>query len=297
VKKPPTALRLFIAALCVATVAHAQDRRKNPTSKLYVADTKGETQIDTGKEIDDLTKKSVYNAQGTVLETKPDSNASVVLSNGTGIYIDVGTRLEIRRFEQESFRPNRNDVEDEPSISTTQLFLDHGVIGISTSKMVAGSTMEFETSLASAWMRGRQCVVMSGDGITVISMVQGDAEVQAGPLDTPRTVKNGQQIIITPGKTGERNNVLIQDIPDGAIAESRLWLNERVLTANDSRQLVYFEVQGRKGGDGSIALFDGANGTAASSSTDSGSDIVGVPVVPVVPPITPTVSAANLSSR
>src|SRR5580658_8250642 len=135
--KTPTAFRLLIAALCVASVAHAQERKKNPTSKIYVADTQGDTQIDTGKEIDDLTKKSVYNAEGTTLESKPNSTVSVVLSNGTGVYIVV-----IKKFQQESFRPNRSDIEDEPSISTTQVFVDHGTIGISTSKLVAGSTME-----------------------------------------------------------------------------------------------------------------------------------------------------------
>src|SRR5580658_9283458 len=124
--KTPTAFRLLIAALCVASVAHAQERKKNPTSKIYVADTQGDTQIDTGKEIDDLTKKSVYNAEGTTLESKPNSTVSVVLSNGTGVYIDVNTRVVIKKFQQESFRPNRSDIEDEPSISTTQVFVDHG---------------------------------------------------------------------------------------------------------------------------------------------------------------------------
>jgi hypothetical protein len=291
---PPAALRLFIAALCVCSVARAEDHKKSPSSKVYVAETQGDTQIDTGKEIDDLTKTSVYNAEGTTLETKPHSTASVVLSNGTGIFIDFDTRIMVRKFEQESFRPNRSDIDDEPSVSTTHLFVDHGVIGVSTSKMAAGSTMVYETSLASAWIRGRQAVIMSGDNLTVISMVQGDAEVQAGPLDTPHSIKNGRQIIIKPGKTGERNFVQVQDIPDGEMEEARIWLNQRVLTADAARKLVYFEVQARKG-DGSITLFDGADG--ASSSQNSGSEIVGVPVVPVNPPIQPTVSAANLSSR
>ena len=108
-------------------MASAQERRKNPTSKLYVADQLGEAQIDTGTEIDDLTKKSVYNAEGRSIETKANSNASVVLSNGTGIYFDVETRVKISTFQQEAFRPNRADVEDEPSISTTHLMVEHGV--------------------------------------------------------------------------------------------------------------------------------------------------------------------------
>jgi hypothetical protein len=283
-------LRYFIAALCIATVAHAQARKKNPTSKLYVADTVGDTQIDIGTEIDDLTKKSVYNAEGTIIDTKVNSNASVVLSNGTGIYFDVDTRVVIKAFEQESFRPNRTDIEDEPSLSNTKLYVDHGVIGVSTSKLVAGSTMMYETSLATAFIRGRQAVIVAQDNLTVISMVQGEATVQAGPLDRPHLVKNHQQIIIHPGKPGEANIVEIQDIPDGISEDAEQWLEERVLTADSARKLVYFETQARAGSDGSITLFDGASGSA-------GNEIVAVPVVPSNPTVQPNVSPANLTSR
>jgi hypothetical protein len=274
-------LRYFIAALCIATVAHAQARRKNPTSKLYVADTVGDTQIDTGTEIDDLTKKSVYNAEGTT---------SVVLSNGTGIYFDVDTRVQIRTFEQEAFRPNRSDLEDEPSLSSTKLYIDHGVIGVSTSKLVAGSTMVYETSLATAFIRGRQAVILAEDNLTVISMVQGEATVQAGPLDRSRLVKNQQQIIIRPGRPGEANLVEIRDIPDGSDVDFEQWLQERVLTADAARKLVYFETQARTGSDGGISLFDGANNAA-------GNEIVAVPVVPSNPTVDANVSPANLTSR
>ena len=140
-KKPRTSLRLLVALLCIGAVARAQGQGKNPASKLFIAETNGDTQIDTGKEIDDLTKKSVYRAEGTVIETKPNSNVSLVLSNGTGIYADVNTRLEIRGFQQEPFKPNRTDMDDEPSISKTYLYLDYGVIGVSTSNLAAGSTM------------------------------------------------------------------------------------------------------------------------------------------------------------
>jgi len=283
-------LRYLIAAICVATVAHAQSR-KNPTSKLYVADTVGDTQIDTGTEIDDLTKSSVYNAEGRIIETKANSNASIVLSNGTGLYFDVDTRAEIKTFEQEAFRPSRSDVEDEPSISNTRVYVDHGVIGVSTSKLVAGSTMICETSLATAFLRGRQAVVLARDNLTVISMVQGDATVQCGPLGRPLEVKNGQQIIVRPGKTGEANLAVIQEIPDGGEDNARGWLDQRVLTADAARKLVYFEVQARKGSDGDITLFDEA------AAPDTNKEIVPVAVVPVNPPLGPIVSAANLTSR
>jgi len=282
-------LSLSIAALCVAGVARAQDHKKNPTSKIYVADMEGDSQIDTGKEIDDLTKKSVYNAEGTAIETKAHSNASVVLSNGTGIYFDVDTRVEVRTFLQDAFRPNRSDIEDEPSISRTHLFIDHGVIGVSTSKMVAGSTMQYDTSLASAWIMGRQAVIDSEDKFTVISMVQGDASVQAGTLGRSHQIKNGQQAIVTPGNTPDENFVTIQEIPPGDAPNARNWLEERVLTADSARKLVYFEVQARKGSSGDISLFDEA------AAPESNQVIVPVPVVSVNPPLGPVVSAANLS--
>jgi len=283
-------LRYLIAAICVATVAHAQSR-KNPTSKLYVADTVGDTQIDTGTEIDDLTKSSVYNAEGRIIETKANSNASIVLSNGTGLYFDVDTRAEIKTFEQEAFRPSRSDVEDEPSISNTRVYVDHGVIGVSTSKLVAGSTMICETSLATAFLRGRQAVVLARDNLTVISMVQGDATVQAGPLDRGHLVRNKQQIIIRPGKPGEPYLIEIQDIPPGGSEDSEQWLEERVLVSDGARKLVYFEVQARAGTDGGISLFDGTGGTSTS-----GNEIVAVPVVPSTPTVQTNVSPANLTN-
>jgi hypothetical protein len=165
------------------------------------------------------------------------------------------------------------------------------VIGISTSKLVAGSTMEYDTSLASAFIRGRQAVIVADDNLTVISMVQGEATVQAGPLDTPHLVKNRQQIIVRPGNPGEANIVEIQDIPEGTQEDAEQWLEERVLTADAARKLVYFEVQARKGSDGDITLFDGGADDAA------GKEIVPVPVVPANPTVQPNVSPANLISR
>jgi hypothetical protein len=284
--------------LCIAAVARADAPKKSPTSKLYVADAVGENLIDTGVEVDDLTKKSVYNAAGTIVETKPNSNTSIVLSNGTGIFVDVNTRVHIKAFEQEAFRPNRSDMEDEPSISKTHLFVEKGVIGIATSKLVAGSTTVFDTPLASAVIHGRKAVILSEDNLTVISMIQGEATVQAGPLDRPRLVKNHQQIVVRPGKPGEADIVEVQDIPDGADEDAYQWLEERVVSADNARKLVYFEVQARKGSDGSVSVFDAASNDTSGQATGSpGNEIVAVPVAPVNPTVQPNVSPANLISR
>jgi hypothetical protein len=298
-------LRACAAMVCTATLMHAQAGKPSPRSKLYVADLSGDTEIDTGKEIDDLSKKAVYNAEGASIETKSNSNASVVLSNGTGVFFDVSTHVKFTTFKQEAFKPSRSDLDDEPSVSLTRVFVDYGVVGISTSNQAPGSTMVYETSLATASIRGRQAVIVAKENLTVISMVQGEATVQAGPLDRPHLVKNHQQIIIRPGKQDEQNIVEIQDIPDGSIEDDMAWLEERVLTADAARKLVYFEVQPLKqnitvfsgGGTTTVAgASSGGGSTSSVSGSDSDSEIVAVPVVPANPPVQPVVSPANLTN-
>ncbi|HMD61462.1 MAG TPA: hypothetical protein VKG78_08530 [Opitutaceae bacterium] len=284
-------LRMVTAAFCAGAAAHAQTSMRNPTSKIYVADTEGESQVDAGQKISVLEKKAVYKGEGSAIVTKANSNASIVLSNGIGIYFDVSTRTEIRGFVQAPFRPNRTDMDDEPSISRTDMFIDYGVVGVSTSKMAAGSTLLFESSLATADVHGRQAVFQVGDNVTTISLLLGDATVQAGPLDRSREIQGGQQVIVRPGKPGQPNAVEIRDIPDGRLEGQREWLYERVLAADSARKLVYFEMQSVNESDGKITLFDGEEKAGTKLN------IVPVPVTPVEPPVEPTVSAANLFSR
>ena len=129
------------AGLILPSLATAAQVKKNPTSKIYVADVDGEAEIDTGDRVDDLTKKSVYSAQGAVIETKEKAVDAMVFSNGTGIFFDEETRVEVKRFDQEPFLPNRSDMDVEPSISQTQAYLPRGTVGICPSKLVAGSSM------------------------------------------------------------------------------------------------------------------------------------------------------------
>ena len=77
-------LAVCISAVCVSNAA---GNRKNPTSKVFVAESKGEAQIDTGEKIEDLTVKSAYSAEGTSIETKADSSDTMVFSNGSSIII------------------------------------------------------------------------------------------------------------------------------------------------------------------------------------------------------------------
>ncbi len=282
--------RLAVAAACMAAVARAAGPGHGPVSKIYVADIEGETEIDAGKGAGLLLKKGVYRGEGTSIVTKPNSNASIVLSNGTGLYFDVSTRTGIRAFVQAPFKPNRTDMEEEPSVSRTHMVIEAGVVGVSTSRMAAGSTLLLETPLAAAEIRARQVVIETNDDWTKISIFDGGADVRTGDPGDLYVLKAGQQMIVRPGKPGRPNIVSIETISEGTNEGQRVWLFERVLTADAARKLVYFYTQSGKDDD-SVTLFDG------SAAGEGDPRIVVVPVVPATPPVQPTVSAANLFSR
>jgi hypothetical protein len=276
-----------LAALCLATAALAQAPARGPMSKIYVADTEGNPEITSGKGITTLAKKAVYRGEGTSIETKADSNASIVLSNGTGLYFDVRTRTGIRSFVQEPFRPNRTDMDDEPSISRTHLVIDSGVLGLSTSRMAPGSALLLETALASIEVHGRQAVVQAADEGTIVSLFDGGATIRAGSLATPYEIKADQQLVVRPGRPGQPETVEISDLADGHGEGQRAWLYERVLIAEAARKLVYFYMESGPA-DNSVTLFEGG------IEGEGEPRIVVVPVIPPTPPVQPTVSAANL---
>jgi len=294
-----------VAALLPA-LANAQNK-KNPASKFYVADVEGEAQIDTGTKVDDLNKQSVYNAEGTVIETKANSVNAMVFSNGTGIFFDQDTRVEMKRFDQEPFVPNRTDMDTEPSVSQTQVYLPRGTVGLCTSKLVAGSSMVYRTPLGSVNIRGGKVVIQNENGSTKISMLEGDSTVLAGSVDRGgHPLQNGQQAIITPGAGGGAPQVHVQNIP----ANEQSALEGKVTMACTAKKTVYFEVQTRSAGTSqSLGLATGPSGLASRfSSSEAGTPktnatttalqqvIVAVPVVPSNLPVQFDASQSTVGS-
>jgi hypothetical protein len=279
-RKNITALLLLCtAAFGIAPVAGAQDQKKNPAGKIYVTSTNGDTHINNGVRVDSVTEKSTYTAEGTVIETKANSDVSIVLSNGTGICLSGNTRVQIRTFKQEAFRPGRTDMQEEPSVSHTQIFVEYGAIGISTSDLAAGSTMEIDTPDASAALHGGQAVIQVGDNLTEISMVQGSATVSVGPSGDSSVVNSGQQLETHTAGPGHANVVEVLDLPAGKTAGSvQQSLEAMVTTASDATRQVYFNVQtpraGSTAGSGSTSGSAGARVSAGApgSATAPGSD-------------------------
>lgn len=233
---------LMILSLSLLTSVSFAAGLKNPTSKLYIADLEGQSEIDTGERIDDIRNKSVHNAQGTIIETKADSNNSMVFSNGTGVFLDEDTRLEVQRFSQEPFTPNRTDLETEPSISQTRNYIPRGRVGICAPRMVAGSSMVYATPHASAAIRGKKVVVQADDFETTISSVEGEVTIKGDAAGGGgRTIKGGEQAVIRQ-LPGQAPMIIIQPIPD----DQREMIEDKVTMACNARRTVYFDVAKKK---------------------------------------------------
>ncbi|HEY0946705.1 MAG TPA: hypothetical protein VGD81_15605 [Opitutaceae bacterium] len=279
-----TCALLALGSLSLAASAEAAGK-KNPTSKLYVTDVEGKAEIDTGERIEDITKKSVYTAQGTVIETKPNATNAMVFSNGAGVFFDPDTRIEVKRFVQEPFSPNRTDLEVEPSISQTQISIARGAVGLCTSKLVAGSRMVYSTPHASVSIRGKKVVIEADEYETRISLLEGDVTVRGGDSDVGgQTLRGGQQAVIR-RPPGEPPTFQVQPIPDAQQAA----LDDKVSQACMARRTVYFEVADRKDENDPEASPE----SVFATDDEPGQEIEPVEVVPADLPVQFTISPSS----
>jgi hypothetical protein len=235
--------------LLVASPADAQaPRRSNPTSKLYVAELAGASSIDDGKSIQPLKKDGMLDAEGTAVETRPEASLSLVLSNGTAMHVGSATRIEFKRFLQEPFAPNRNDLDIEPSLSQLNVRLARGSVGLCTAKPAAGSSMVFQTPQATITIQGRRLFMETNESETRVALLEGDVTVIGEPAKGGAVLVAGQQAVIHQEAAGAAATVTITKIPE---AES-VRLDEAISLACISRRTVYFESVPRNG-DGTTA--------------------------------------------
>jgi hypothetical protein len=257
----------FLAALTFTPVGRSADRAVHgPEGKIFVASVEGDSQVTSADKIEKLSTKSVFLAQGTAIETKARSTLAMVFSNGTGVFMDQNSYIEVRRFQQEPFVPNRTDLKREPSVSQTQVFHPRGTIAVCTGYLAPGSTMAYVSPLGSIRLHSGRMVMESDGDLTKISLLLGEGTVRGGELDLGGKVLHaGEQAFIRPGPPGQANLVQIQKIPPAELAP----LEEKAGIACDARKTVFFE-------------------------TDSSGAIMAVPVVPANLPVKATVSPSQL---
>lgn len=242
------ALVQFCTLLALSgAVAFAQtsSKRKSPTSKFYVAEVNGFAQVNTGEKIEDLTEKSVFDAEGTVIETKPDSENALVMSNGTGIYFSPNTKLTVKRFTQEPFSPNRTDLESEPSVSQTRTELSRGSVGLCTGKLVAGSSMSYDTphGMINILSQNTQKIAIEVfDSKTVITVFEGAVTLRGDNMAGGESLSPGQQAVIISRGVNQPPEITIGPIPSDEMGR----LENMVNGACQARKKVYFDTAERQ---------------------------------------------------
>ncbi len=242
----PKAFVTFCILLALSgTTLFAQSTRRNPTSKFYVADVQGFSQVNTGERIEDLTEKSVFDAEGTIIETKPDSTNAIVLSNGVGLNFMEDTKLVVRRFLQEPFQPNRLDLETEPSVSQTRAQLVRGSLGICSGKLIAGSSMVYETphgTVSLLSQNTQKAAIEVGEDHTTVTLFEGAITLRGDNMAGGESLQPGQQAVIRPRGANQPPEITIGPIP----SDQAQRLEDMVNGACQARRKVYFDITERE---------------------------------------------------
>ncbi|HET7536249.1 MAG TPA: FecR domain-containing protein [Candidatus Didemnitutus sp.] len=265
--KTPTQFILLAAiAAVVSATGLAQDKKKGPTGKFYVAQATGDVQVVADGRVFVPKQGSAFNAPGSVIETGKGAKQAVVYSNGSAMFLDQNTRVEIGRFVQEPFRTDRGTTDTEPSISQTEIFLAQGSVGICAGGALSGTTVTYNTPQASINVRGRRLVIDASREQTTVSALEGDITIRTGAQDqSGQVIHAGEQAIIRSGLSGQPPSIHISALDQAALATAEA----SAMQACGARKTVSFET------------VDGAG---------EGSDIEAHPTVPATPPVNITVS-------
>jgi len=285
---------LLLSALALSVLvptAFAQrqlGKKKGPTAKIYIADAQGESQIENGEKIYTLRQATAFDAPGSVIETKAGSHNAVVYSNGTGMFVDESTRVEIERFTQQPFQPNQASTLDsnyEPSMSQSDVFLSHGAVGICTNQLLSGSSMIYSTSIAGVNIRGGKLVIEAHPDETYVDLLEGDVTVRSTGKDVGgQILRAGERAVIRPASApGLEPIISIMPIPQ----EARKRDDERVEIACAARKSVTFEA---------IARSTEENSGDEEAGAEADQEIVAKPAVPAEPPANIVISPYKIGN-
>ncbi|HVT74259.1 MAG TPA: FecR domain-containing protein [Lacunisphaera sp.] len=319
-------LSLGIVATPSAFAQRQLGKKRGPTSKMYIAQAKGETVIRSGDRVYTAQQASAFDAPGTVIETKDNAQTALVYSNGVSMTIAANSRVEVKRFEQEPFEAGKELVSDshaEPSTSQSEIHLAHGGVGITTSEFATGSTMVCTTPLGSINIRGGNISIKTTDDETIIDLLDGSATVFGGDSDPAgTTMQPGERIILRRPGMNKPPIFFAMSIPPDDLAAAK----DLVAIASHARATVTFEVIEKKAAVGldvpvtASTSTGNASGSAASTtgssqsaSTGAGSspasdaagaaaddtvqEIVAKPTVPVQLPTNVVVSPYQLPNQ
>lgn len=288
-------ITLLITSVIILPATHGQrqlGKKKGPTSKLYLAETAGDANITSDGRTYSPKQSTAFDAPGTVIQTEKNSHQAFVYSNGTGMYVDQDTRVEVDRFVQEPFRPDRDtSTEIEPSISQSDVHVARGQVGICTGQMVSGSTMNYSTPHAAVNIRGGKLSIKTNENETIVYMVEGDATVRGGTRDVGGTIlRSGEQAVIRPGPPGQPPMITVGPIDRTTAGD----VDDKVNVACNARKTVSFETIEKKAELGLAGSEEEPPADGATPPAQTEQEIVAVPATPKDPPTNITVSPARI---
>jgi hypothetical protein len=223
-------------SLLAGVVAGARAQDAIP-GKLYVAEIGGAVTITAGGKLADVKKGLSLTAQGARIETAAAGYAVLVYSNGTAIYLDEKTILEVDRFTQIPFPAGTDTSVNEPSVSNTLGRLAQGRLIIATNKLATGTSMVYLSPHGEVRVRGQEVVIEASDRETRVLVVAGDVTVRprnAAAGEVGRVVLTGQMVVL--GVTAADAQSI-----DAALVPP---LTPKIEAAERARTIVRFEAVG-----------------------------------------------------
>jgi len=276
--KTTTKIILSAAVSCLLTLpAFAQ---ASIPGKVFVAEVNGAvTYISAGKVIK-LEKGQSLPAEGAHIETAAGSSLVLVYSNGSSIYIDENTVVDIRKFSQKPFTPGVDTTVLEPSTSDTLAKITQGRVIISTNELATGTSMIYQTPESQVQIRGREVVIEVQNQTTNIVTLAGDVTVtpvNAPPGDIGEALHTGDMAVVTSTSASTTATPTVQIVPVSSSLTNSL---APMLASTERAQ--------------STVVFQSITTPAGAGADNATTVIQALAVVPAAEPVQLTVSPATL---
>lgn len=171
----------------LATAATAQTQQ-GQVQAFMVRGTVTLTNNVTG-ETSPLTRGQIIGENYSV-STDSDSTALLLFSNGSSLAVDPDTSIDLKSFKQAPYDSKKGSfltLQEDPSQSKADIFLNYGQVIGETRKLQEGSEFVVNTPNGSAGIRGTIFMVSYTDGVTSITNINGSVQyiVEGNAFDLP----------------------------------------------------------------------------------------------------------------
>ncbi|HTT56065.1 MAG TPA: FecR domain-containing protein [Opitutaceae bacterium] len=212
-----TTTKFILSAVASSFLALAAFAQANISGKVFVAEVNGAVTYVVGGKVVKLEKGASLPVEGAHIETAAGSSLVLVYSNGTSIYIDENTIVDIRRFLQKPFTPGVDTTAMEPSASDTLARITQGRVIVSTNELSTGTSMVYQTPDAQVRIRGHEVVIEVQNQSTNVVLLAGDVTVtpvNAPPGDIGQSLHTGETAVITSNSASTTAAATVQIVPN-----------------------------------------------------------------------------------